>query len=79
MLLLEDDPDIFAYLRRSEKETWLVAANLSEKTLPVDTILKYAGERQEFLISNYGRTDMDGALKPYEAFMARVESATTRS
>lgn len=79
VLLLEDDPDIFAYLRRSEKETWLVAANLSEKTLPVDTILTYAGERQEFLISNYGRTDMDGELKPYEAFMARVVSATNRS
>ena len=72
VLLLENDPDIFAYLRRSEKETWLVAANLSEKTLPADALLTYAGSHQEFMISNYGRTDMEGVLRPYEAFMARV-------
>ena len=72
VLVLEQDPHIFAYLRRSESETWLVAANLSEERLPADTLARYAGERPEFLISNYGRVEMSGDLRPYEAFIARV-------
>lgn len=72
VLLLEDDPHIFAYLRRSETETWLVAANLSAETLPAAALEGYAGEKPEFLISNYGRRQMSGDLQPYEAFMARV-------
>lgn len=72
VLVLEQDPHIFAYLRRSESETWLVAANLSEERLPADTLAQYAGERPEFLISNYGRGEMNGELRPYEAFIARV-------
>lgn len=72
VLVLEQDPHIFAYLRRSESETWLVAANLSEERLPADTLAQYAGERPEFLISNYGRGEMNGDLRPYEAFIARV-------
>lgn len=72
VLVLEQDPHIFAYLRRSESETWLVAANLSEESLPADTLARYAGERPEFLIGNYGRVEMSGDLRPYEAFIARV-------
>lgn len=72
VLVLEQDPHIFAYLRRSEAETWLVAANLSEERLPADTLAQYAGEQPEFLISNYGRGEMSGDLRPYEAFIARV-------
>ena len=72
VLVLEQDPHIFAYLRRSESETWLVAANLSEESLPADTLARYAGDRPEFLISNYGRVEMSGDLRPYEAFIARV-------
>lgn len=72
VLVLEQDPHIFAYLRRSESETWLVAANLSEERLPADTLARYAGERPEFLIGNYGRVEMSGDLRPYEAFIARV-------
>ena len=49
-----------------------MAANLSEETLPAAALEEYAGERPEFLISNYGRREMGGDLQPYEAFMARV-------
>lgn len=71
-LLLEEDPRIFAYLRCSDTETWLVAANLSEDTPAMDGLMEYAGGSPEFLISNYRRTKMGGDFQPYEAFMVRV-------
>ncbi|MBS6646551.1 MAG: alpha-glucosidase [Clostridiaceae bacterium] len=72
-LLLEDDPHIFAYLRHTEKETWLVGANLSEEARSMKPLSEYGKGKTEFLISNYERADLEGSFRPYEAFMVRVE------
>ena len=71
-LILPEDENIFAYLRSTEDECWLVAANLSERTVSSEDLKKFAGEKQEIRISNYERTNLDGALRPYEAFMMRI-------
>lgn len=71
-LLLEEDKNIFAYLRRTEKESWLVAANLSEETVAADALKEFAEEKQEIIIANYERSGLDEPLRPYEAFMMRV-------
>lgn len=71
-LILDEDEKIFAYLRSTEKETWLVAANLSEEEVLTEGLLPYGGGGQEFLIGNYGRKTLEEPLKPYEAFMLRV-------
>ena len=71
-LILPEDEHIFAYLRQTEKEGWLVAANLSEKTLPSEPLREFVKEMQEVMIGNYERTGIEGELRPYEAFMMRI-------
>ena len=71
-LILPEDEHIFAYLRQTEKEGWLVAANLSEKTLPSEPVREFVKEMQEVMIGNYERTGIEGELRPYEAFMMRI-------
>ena len=71
-LILPEDEHIFAYLRQTEKEGWLVAANLSEKTLPSEPLREFVKEMQEVMIGNYERTGIEGDLRPYEAFMMRI-------
>lgn len=71
-LILPEDEHIFAYLRQTEKECWLVAANLSEKTLPSEPLREFVKEMQEVMIGNYERTGIEGELRPYEAFMMRI-------
>ena len=66
-LLAAEDPDIFAYQRRCNGQTLLVAANFHGETIkipfPVPT-----GKEGELLIANYGDR-RPGTLRPYEAFM----------
>ena len=72
-LILADDAQIFAYFRKTEQETWLVAANLSEQTVPTDGLKACVKVEQEIVIANYPeRKDLEAALRPYEAFMMRV-------
>ena len=71
-LILPEDEHIFAYLRQTEKEGWLVAANLSEKTLSSEPLREFVKEMQEVVIGNYERTGIEGELRPYEAFMMRI-------
>ena len=72
-LILADDAQIFAYFRKTEQETWLVAANLSEQTVPTDGLKACVKAEQEIVIANYPeRKDLEAALRPYEAFMMRV-------
>lgn len=71
-LILEEDEKIFAYLRSTCEETWLVAANLSEEEVSADTLRPYAGNKPEFIIGNYGSLNLEKPLRPYEAFMIRV-------
>ncbi len=73
-LILPDDQRIFAYLRKTEKETWLVAANMSEQTISAEPLKAYAHACVDMKIANYpDRVDLEAALRPYEAFMMKVD------
>ena len=71
-LLLPEDEKVFAYLRNTENESWLVAANLSEDTVSTDALKSFVKEKQDVVIGNYDRENLDEALRPYEAFMMRI-------
>lgn len=66
-LLLEEDEDIFAYMRQGEKCGLLVICNFFGKTLdcPLDELRK----DMELLIGNYEDMDRPELLRPYEARM----------
>ena len=72
-LLLPEDEKIFAYLRNTENESWLVAANMSEEITATDRLNPFVKGKQEIIIGNYERTDLKEALRPYEAFMMRIK------
>lgn len=72
-LILGDDEHIFAYLRTTEEERWLVVGNLSEEVIPSDILKDYSGELEEIKICNYERTSLAEDLRPYEAFMMRIK------
>lgn len=68
-LLLESDPNIFAYERESETEKMLVICNFYDKTLKCPLTEKTAA--MKLLIGNYQNTDKydNEMLQPYEARM----------
>lgn len=67
-LLLETNPDIFAYCRNLDGQRMVVVANFHDKEIPFS--LKEEGfEVKEYLIHNY-REEKAGYLRPYEAYMA---------
>ena len=70
-LLLPDSEEIFAYLRTSAREQWLVVANLSEQEVVVPEIAPYVHQCKEVKICNYNKK-IDEKLCPYEAFMIKV-------
>ena len=73
-LILAEEEHIFAYLRKTADECWLVAANLSEETIPAEILKSYAKGVQEVKIANYAeRKDLTEALRPYEAFMMKIQ------
>ena len=45
-LILPEDEKIFAYLRNTENESWLVAANMSEDTISTDRLKTIAKEKR---------------------------------
>lgn len=45
-LILPEDEKIFAYLRNTENESWLVAANMSEDTISTDGLKTIAKEKR---------------------------------
>lgn len=64
-MLLQDDEDIFAYLRQGETENLLVICNFYDKTLKCP--LQESWGEGTLLICNYeDRSDMS-VLRPYEA------------
>lgn len=71
-LLLEEDENIFAYLRYTEKECWLVAANFSEKNVSTDQLKTQVEKEGEIIIANYERTGLTEEFRPYEAFIMRI-------
>ena len=72
-LLLPEDEKIFAYLRNTENESWLVAANMSEDNVATDKLKTAVKGKQEIIIGNYERADLKETLRPYEAFMMRIK------
>ena len=66
-LLLEEDPDIFAYERQAAGEKLRVIANFTEKTVPCSLFGDCREEK--VLIHNYKSLPKDGCLRPYEAVM----------
>ena len=72
-LILPEDEQIFAYFRKTDKETWLVAANMSEEEVSADRLKALVKSTAEVKIANYpDRDDLDAKLRPYEAFMMKV-------
>jgi oligo-1,6-glucosidase len=67
--ILEEDPNIFAYIRRWEEEKLLVLCNFTELELEVSLPQEFDSEEGEYLVHNY---DFHGEviknkLLPYEA------------
>lgn len=71
-LIMEEDAQIFAYLRTTERESWLVAANLSEQHRSTEELRKFVGNPKEIKICNYERNSLEEDMRPYEAFMMRI-------
>lgn len=66
-LLMEEDENIFAYIREDGEHKLLVAANFTGKEAPYS--LDESWKRAEVLIHNYKEEISDSVLRPYEAFM----------
>lgn len=64
-MLLEEDENIFAYLREAKEQDLLVICNFYEKTIqcPLDELRR----KGTLLITNYKETEDDSILRPYEA------------
>lgn len=72
-LLLAEHSTIFAYTRSYEGETWLVAANVSERAIRLELDEKFQGGK--LVVSNYGRDEIDlkkAVLQPFEAFVVQI-------
>ena len=69
-LLYEEDSNIFAYTRKSEKEELCVVANFTGETVECNGLSEIATEYDRVLLTNYTleRTVKD-VLRPYEAIM----------
>jgi trehalose-6-phosphate hydrolase len=72
--LLEDHPDIFAYLRNGENEKLLVVNNFygRETTFILPDDVDVSGYSSEILLSNYDDSPSDFrtiSLRPYESIV----------
>jgi oligo-1,6-glucosidase len=68
-LLDKDNPKVYAYIRTSSTEKWLVLLNFSKDVLLLEP-KKYGAENRTKIISNYATEMMDDGnipLQPYEA------------
>lgn len=66
-LLMEEDENIFAYVREYGEQKLLVVANFTEKEAAYS--LEEQWKRSEVLIHNYKEDISESVLRPYEAFM----------
>ncbi|QWC22585.1 alpha,alpha-phosphotrehalase [Bacillus haikouensis] len=76
-LILEDHPEIFAYVRNGDGEKLIVVNNFYEKetTFTLPSNVKVAGWSSEILISNYSDTENrynNITLRPYESVVFRL-------
>ena len=67
---MDTEDKVFAYLRKTADETYLVVANLSNQVQAFETTLSY----QETIISNTsGLIDFENhELQPWDAFCVKV-------
>ena len=68
-LLMEEDPQVFAYIRKESDTEVLVCANFSE--IPAKCDLPDEWKDGEILIWNYLEKGEEGMLRPYEAVMVK--------
>ena len=70
-MLLEEDENIFAYLREAKEQNLLVICNFYEKTIqcPLEDLRR----KGTLLITNYKGTEDDSILRPYEARIYLLE------
>lgn len=66
-LLMEEDEQIFAYLRVEGLTKMLVCANFSDKVAPCSILQKWQGKK--LLIHNYKDVAKQNELRPYEAMI----------
>jgi glucan 1,6-alpha-glucosidase len=71
-LLLEEDPDIFAYTRTSNDCSIFVIGNFYGKDIDFTMPEGWTGE-EELLISNYQEIEHKEKLRPYEARIYKVQ------
>jgi len=73
-LIMEDDPQLFAYTRTTEDERLLCVCNYSGQPAPVALPERFEGAA--CLITNLGRKAFTGSmtLKPYECFVLYARS-----
>ena len=68
--IMQDDPNIFAYIRRYKDASLLVVNNFFDKELQVDISKYISSEFENILISNYTHILIDKgilSLRPYES------------
>ena len=68
-LLMKEDKQVFAYTRKYEGKTLLVACNFSSQMAALD---ESAQTRGEMLIGNYDNTGDCGMLRPWECRVTLV-------
>ncbi|MFJ8267443.1 alpha-glucosidase [Peribacillus asahii] len=71
-LVLEDDPQIYAYIRRSEGQAALVVCNFSKQKQSID-LSSWRTERTQLLLANYKDAfvslEKNTTLRPYEVLV----------
>ena len=65
--VLEEDENVFAYIRENDLEKMLVICNFRKQTVSYDVSDEW--EKGEILISNYQNEGEKGVLRPYESKM----------
>ncbi len=70
-LLLEEDPAIFAYIRRLGEKEWLVVANFTDKETDCELLREWQGKKK--MIHNYPDDGEAGTLRPYESMILEWE------
>ncbi|GAB2021762.1 alpha-glucosidase [Pseudolactococcus yaeyamensis] len=71
-LINETEAEVFAYLRASQGEKWLIVANFSEQS----NLFTFDGEVDKLIIANMTDLSLDlnnKLLRPYEAFVVKLK------
>ncbi|WP_338787071.1 alpha-glucosidase [Metabacillus sp. FJAT-53654] len=76
-LILDDDPQIYAYTRTMDNDKVVVFSNLSEEIATWDDVLDFSVGSDDLLLANHAVLDHDlvskFTLKPYETRVYRIK------